>query len=286
MVKLEYQEGVNFLREIKDELAIVKVTATQLMQKPDVKSELADETLFGEIVRILEHCTDGWLYIETHYNYRGYVREESLFADTGKAQQWSEKAICYIDSSFADVTSESRYESSIIMVLVRGSRIVLTDREEDRWVEILLPDGNTGWVRKCFVKMFENSVQTANEEELRKRLVDTALSYLGTQYRWGGKTPLGIDCSGLCSVSYLINGIIIYRDAELKEEYMRSINRDEMKPGDLIFFPGHVAMYIGDDRYVHSNGKDGFVAISSLNPEHQDYRWELANGISCIGTIF
>ena len=54
------------------------------------------------------------------------------------------------------------------------------------------------------------------EDELAAALMQRRTIYLGAQYRWGGKTPLGIDCSGLVSMAYLLSGVIIYRDAAIK----------------------------------------------------------------------
>ena len=50
------------------------------------------------------------------------------------------------------------------------------------------------------------------------------------------------------------------------------ISKDQMKLGDLLYWPGHVAMYIGDDKYIHSTGASGGVVINSINPEHDEYR--------------
>lgn len=97
---------------------------------------------------------------------------------------------------------------------------------------------------------------------------------------------MGIDCSGLCSITYLINGIIIYRDSQIKEEFgMKRISKEEIQLGDLLYYPGHVAMYIGNDKYIHATGKSSGVVINSLNPEDEDYREDLAN-IKEIATVF
>ena len=68
----------------------------------------------------------------------------------------------------------------------------------------------------------------------------------------------------------------------------RRIGKGSLKPGDLLFFPGHVAMYLGDGRYIHStakNGSDG-VVINSLDPEDPDYRADLDQGMTAVGSIF
>ena len=120
-------------------------------------------------------------------------------------------------------------------------------------------------------------------------ITEAALKYQGTHYRWGGKSPEGIDCSGLCSTAYMLCGVLIYRDASIVEGFpIHEIKLEDIKPADLLFFPGHVAMYLGDGRYIHSTGKSGVdgVTFNSLNPEDPDYREDLKARITQVGSIF
>ncbi|KAB3535431.1 NlpC/P60 family protein [Alkaliphilus pronyensis] len=253
---------------------------------PSFESEMADEGLYGMVVKVIEDTGDGWYYIETHYDYSGYAHQSDMFMDEKRSLDWKNSATNVITHSIVDVMAAPTYKSYIIEVLTRGGVVALTGEEKDGWSEIELIDKKRGWVRSTFVESLKTEANRLDEEKLRKSLVATALSYIGTQYRWGGRSAFGIDCSGLCSISYLLNGIIIYRDAELKSQYMRKISLDEIKPADLLFFPGHVAMYIGDDKYVHSSSSINGVAINSLNPKDYDYREDLAKEITGIGTIF
>lgn len=83
----------------------------------------------------------------------------------------------------------------------------------------------------------EDADALGSEEAFRESIVQTAYSYHGTQYRWGGKTACGIDCSGLAFMSYFRNGILIWRDAAIKEGYpVHEIPIEQAKPGDLLFF--------------------------------------------------
>ena len=128
-----------------------------------------------------------------------------------------------------------------------------------------------------------------SEEAFREGIVASAREFLGTQYRWGGKSSQGIDCSGLAFMSFLDNGLLIWRDAGIVEGYpIKSISSEALKKGDLIFFPGHVAMYLGEGRYIHSTGfyKTPYVTINSLNEEDEDYREDLAQKITGYGSVF
>lgn len=265
---------------------ILSETVVPINLHPRFDSELADEGLYGMIVKLLEDMGDGWYYIETHYNYNGYVHESNMVLDEEKVKAWNKDANHIITHSIVDVLPNAKYQGHLLKLLTRGATVILTGKEEKNWAEVQLADGNKGWIRKNFVGDKINSYDLEEEEELREKLVNTAMLYMGTQYRWGGKSPLGLDCSGLCSISYMLNGIIIYRDALRKDEYMRKIELDEIKPGDLLFWPGHVAMYIGNDKYIHSSSDNNGVDINSLNPDHGEFKANLAKTITDIGTIF
>ena len=135
--------------------------------------------------------------------------------------------------------------------------------------------------------------QKMKESALRQEIADRALSFLGTQYRWGGKTAMGIDCSGLAFMSYLLCGILIYRDARIMPGFpVREIPMgnpaETAKKGDLLFFPGHVAVSLGEGRFVHATAYPGCgcVTVNSLNEKDPDYRMDLREKLIAVGSIF
>ena len=269
-----------------DKLAVITDTIGPLKQEMGFDKEAADESIFGRLVTILREEKDNWYYVETDYRYRGYIHGDYLLIDSQLAKKWDEEADHIITWGIVDVMKEPRYQSYSIKLLTRGAVIKLTGKEEKDWVEVAFPNQEKGWVRKEFIGERIRPGSEIDEALFRQRVVETALSYLGTQYRWGGKTPLGIDCSGLASVSYLINGIVIFRDSQIKEEFnMKRISMDEIKKADLLYWPGHVAIYIGGGRYIHSTGASGGVVLNSLNPDHDDYREDLAD-VKEIATLF
>lgn len=268
--------------------AIVNVPICPLYEKDSRQSTLVDEVLFGMTVEVLDEIVPGWLQIKTHYRYEGIVCDEDLLLDDEAVEEWEnlpKKVV--LNKNFCDVLSEPKVQGWIKVTLPLGSLVSPVGEEENGWQEVLLPDGRSGYVMSNILGEYYDSPISEDEETFRRELVKAAFRYQNTHYRWGGKSPNGIDCSGLCSAAYMLCGVIIYRDASIKDGFpMHEIAMEAIKPGDLMFFPGHVAMYIGDGRYCHSTAKSSGFAVNSLNPSDPDYREDLAAKITQIGSYF
>ncbi|EON70820.1 C40 family peptidase [Lysinibacillus sphaericus] len=268
--------------------AIVTSMIANLYAEPNGTSELIDELLYGMPVQMLEELDGYWVHVQTTYQYRGYCRKVNIMLDNVKTSAWRVEASHVISQSFADILQQPRIQSSKLMTLVRGSivRYVADEELDSHWAVIQLATGERGYLRKKWLceKVTENSL---SEQQFRENVVQTALSYLTTPYRWGGKTPFGIDCSGLCSMAYMLNGVLIYRDAKMVEDFpIKEIALEQMQKGDLLYFPGHIALYLGDNLYVHSSLDGNEVTINSLNEQHPLYREDLATTITAVGSYF
>ncbi len=269
--------------------AVVNKAIGILKSEPKETSENVDEVLFGMNVEILKAAPNNWLYIRTHYNYEGYINGENLLINDINSKIWNREKNTVVLNSFADVLNKPEASGYQIASLTRGSNLISTNEisENKRFVKVKLPDSRIGWIRKSFISKIINTYDIKDEENLRKNLTKAALSYLGTQYRWGGKTPLGIDCSGLCSMAYMLNGILIYRDAKIKKGFpIKEIAFESLKPGDLIFFPNHVAMYLGNENYVHSSTNNDIVKINSFDDRAETYNEYLFKSSKKFGSIF
>jgi hypothetical protein len=101
--------------------------------------------------------------------------------------------------------------------------------------------------------------------------VAIAYRYLGVPYVWGGASPAGFDCSGLTMYVYAQLGIKLGHYTGFQYYEGRQVPRDQLQPGDLVFFhasssgvPGHEGMYIGNGSFIHAPHTGDVVKISSL----------------------
>lgn len=270
------------------EYAMIRSTLAIMMQTPSTQAEIADEALCGMTVECLDRSGE-WVKIRTHYHYEGWVQEKHLCTSQELAAWWISAPKKVVLQSYADILSAPKVQGFLIGEATRGALLSPMGEPENGWQKVRFCDGREGWTWGDFLGEYKTSWNREDEPALREALTQTARTYLGTQYRWGGKSPLGIDCSGLCSMAYMLNGILIYRDANILPEFaLHEIDRSEMKEGDLLFFPGHVAMYLGRNRYIHSTAGNNChgVVINSLDPAEPDYRADLPAKITAIGSIF
>jgi beta-lactamase class A len=255
---------------------------TPLFLEPRAGGEIADEALCGMAASVLGE-ENGMLQVRMRYRYEGYVAPEGVIRG-GQAREWESAASHVVTAPAADVMSEPRYESEALATLPRGAVLRVADSAADCWLAASLADGTRGYVRSPSVRKMR--LWVGDEGALRAGVVSDALMYLGAQYRWGGKSHYGVDCSGLASMAYMLNGLYIFRDARIADGYpVREIPAGSAKAGDLLYWDGHVAVYLGDGRYIHSTQRSSGVVINSLDPAHPDFREDLAD-VARWGSVF
>jgi cell wall-associated NlpC family hydrolase len=98
-------------------------------------------------------------------------------------------------------------------------------------------------------------------------VVGIAMQYLGVPYVWGGASPGGFDCSGFVMFVYSQLGVSLPHHAADQFNYGTPVSRDQLEPGDLVFFDGlgHVGIYIGGGQFIHAPHTGDVVKISSLD---------------------
>lgn len=269
---------------------IINVNIASLFLEPNKNSILVDEALHGTNVDIIEEL-ESFYKIRTFYNYEGYMDKRHIELSENKIKYWNNANKMTISRAYIDIKVDTTVKSPKIYSLTKGAIVgVSNENNKNGYKKVYLVDGKEGYIQESFLTEYIKPTTKPvieDEEVTRNNIVKNALSYLETQYRWGGKTPLGIDCSGLSFMSYLLEGIIIFRDAKIKEGFpIKEIEIGIIKKGDLIFFKDHVAIYIGKGEFVHSSYNNGGVYINSLNLNDDNYSSFHHKSIVSVGSIF
>ena len=293
-----------------------------------LRSTIGDEGLYGQSCQVVGDDGGPMVQVRTFYGYPGYVRREELRFVTETELRAYLAAPCAMAARAADLLESPQVAGVPLLTVGRGARLRLAplpaEEKPAGWTRVLLADGRAAWVWDTSLEPlrweedavfaqreglpFDDALAKAlgiapeqlvsralarwhggSEEAFRRAVCQTARKYLGVQYRWGGKAWDGLDCSGLVSDVYMQNGVLIYRNARIEPGWpVRAIPREAMQPGDALYFPGHIALYLGEQLYIHSTGAavSGGVVLNSLDPASPLYRADLDEKLTAVGTIF
>ena len=140
--------------------------------------------------------------------------------------------------------------------------------------------------RKAPGKMATASLVAANKQS--STVLSRAVNVLGTPYRWGGSSPSkGFDCSGL--VKYAFNDVadvdLPRTSNAMAQGHGIKVAKGDLKPGDLIFFNiksrrvNHVAIYLGNDRFIHAPRRGKSVTIDTLKKPYWQSHYVVAKRV-------
>lgn len=242
--------------------AVVSLPAIDLRRRPGHPFELRSQLLLGEVVDVLAASRDGqWWQVENRSDrYHGWIRRWGLVGVTAaRARSWSRSALARVIVPYARVLSRRGAGVAVSPVFWNGRLIAGRLRGRHRPVE--LPDGRRGWLEDRALEVRPGTRTPA--------MIERVMGLLGVPYLWGGRTPLGFDCSGFTQQVLAEQGFSIPRDARDQHAAARRLAAGEPdREGDLVFFgalrgpAAHVGLGLGGGYFAHSRGH---VRISSLD---------------------
>ncbi len=220
----------------------------------EFQSEMVTQAILGESCGILK-THENWNFIHQRDGYEGWVHS---FYGVESREPFEFTHTFYNLSGFSEQNSEKRR-------IVYGSKLKLTNSNK-----VIFPDGWEGSEPAGF--------RPVPLESTRKYIMKEGKRFLGVPYQWGGKSSLGIDCSGLIQTVFQSVGIEFPRDACQQAEYFkdRKISLDSVQKGDIIFFGKneiitHTALSTGGLNFLHSQG---WVKEESLDKFHANFNEE------------
>lgn len=253
---------------------IVNVSVSNLRTDPDFSSEMMTQGLMGMPVRVLQR--DGWYRIQTPDNYIAWVHRVGVHPVTkDELHAWNEAEKIVVTAHYGFVYSEPKLTSQTVSDVAAGNRLKW-EGTKGAFYKVTYPDGRTGYISKS-ISMPEKKWRAALKQDAAS-IIRTAHTMMGIPYLWAGTSSKGVDCSGFMRTILFMHDIIIPRDASQQAYVGQHIDIapdfGNLQPGDLIFFGRkatadhkervvHVGMYIGNKRFIHSQGD---VRISSFDP--------------------
>lgn len=288
-------------------IGCVITTKLRLYSSADSKSEVLDTALTGErVVIIRESSTKGWFRVNFNLQ-EGYMLSDCLEV---KTEESIELGLGAINDDIVYLRSGPGTEYSIYKSGFQGKTFPIIGFENG-WYKILY-DNNTCFVRSDLMDLteipYENkaseiepqfflrgeTIGDITYEETEQvamaapgsvyvpisgnYILAQAQNYIGTPYVFGGYSPEGFDCSGLIYYILEKTGYPVSRTAADQYNMGYYVSKDDLIPGDLVFFANtytsgisHVGVYAGGGKFIHAPNDGGSVCYSSLSGYWSDH---------------
>lgn len=266
---------------------VVCVSVANLRSRPGHSQELGTQVLLGTPLRLLKKV-GGWYYVQAPNDYLCWTNDRMQLMDKAAFASWRKLDKVMITDTFTVVHRQPSNDSLPISDAVAGSMLALVDTQNG-FCHVRYADGREGYVSTSSCQPLARWLKDADDQPAR--LVATARRFFGVPYLWGGTSTKGMDCSGFTSTVWLLNGVLLPRDASQQVhagiEVTFDASMSQVRAGDLLFFGRrttvdrservtHVGISLGRYRFIHSSTD---VHENSFDPTDADYSESLKRSL-------
>ena len=224
----------------------VRECIVDIRRDPRPDSSVDTQVLFGEGVQVYDE-EEGWVWVQLNNDqYVGWIAANTLWSKLSRPTH----RVC-VPRTF--IYPGPSIKLPPLQALPLGAEIEIIETRGDFVMT----------TNSCFIYC----AHLASIGENNPDFVAVAEKFLNAPYLWGGKSWMGIDCSGLVQVSLLMSGYKAPRDSDMQEIQLgRPIdNHTALQRGDLIFWKGHVGIMRDDVTILHANGSHMLVSSEPLS---------------------
>ncbi|MDP4091837.1 MAG: SH3 domain-containing C40 family peptidase [Bacillota bacterium] len=278
LIIIVFCSGFAFADENK--VGTVTCDTLNMRETPDTSSKILLKLQQGNQVSIKDTSKD-W-YKVTYDNVTGWVSSDYVSIKDTTIGTGT------VTGSVVNVRQSADASSAILAKVEKGNTVSIYARA-DGWYKVKTSEGVVGWVSSDYVSLRDANASRSAADVISSAesngsgtdktdgskaadLIEYAKKYVGSPYVYGGTSPKGFDCSGFSGYVYSHFGIKLSRTASAQALEGEKVSKDQLKPGDLIFFKchhsyiDHVGIYIGDGKFIHAASSSvGRVVIESFS---------------------
>ncbi len=247
------REIVAALRYVEGRKARVVAGCAALRPSPDRHAEASTFYHYGEMLLVFDEA-GGYAWCQSLFDgYVGYVEARHIAIGAAPAPT---HFVATLGSYFYEAPD---LRSAASDFLPRHSAVIVAETGLlTRGTEYVRLDRGSHLPRACLSPRMPRSSD----------IVAAATLYLGCPYLWGGRSWLGIDCSGLVQNAFRDIAVTVLRDTDMQQgtigEAVSVGDEADLRRGDLLYLPGHVLIYAGDGAVIHADGASMMVRQDSL----------------------
>jgi uncharacterized protein YgiM (DUF1202 family) len=275
------------------DIAIAEVdTFLNIRAEANEKSEVLGKIYNNGAAKVLE-VLDGWYKIESG-NVTGYVCADYVTVGDKELCKNVSIRIGKVTAEAVRVRKEPSLEADTYTIISNGYEVEVVDESDVEWIKVIVGE-YVGYIHSDYIELDykfnyaeskeEEAARIASEKARKEKnnkknntekeynppsgengqaVVDYAVQFVGNPYVWGGESLTnGADCSGFVKAIFAKFGASLPHSSASLRSVGYGIKESDVKPGDIICYSGHVAIYIGDGKIVHASSRKEGIKISN-----------------------